>query len=254
LRYEDACTPPPGKTARAEGPGTKPQLSRAARKADNPAMPTRCRIWLTIAVLVAFPSALLWAAKEFVMPKTDNANTYPLKDAHSNEKVTVAVDVYNAAPKDDIFITRYSQEGILPIFLVVTNDGDQPITLKGMRAQLVTARRTKLEGLDVEDVFRRVAHIQGSNPRQVGPITLPGGNKNKKAQQQYDEITRAHFAAEAVEPHTTRSGFLFFDVLNVQQPVAGAHLYLTGVLDSRGSELMYFEVPLIPANAAAGGQ
>ena len=59
-----------------------------------------------------------------------------------------------------------------------------------------------------------------SNPRTVGPITLPGGNKNKKAQQQYDEITRAHFAAQAVEPHSTRSGFLFFDVQNVQQPVA----------------------------------
>ncbi len=219
-------------------------------------MPSRCRIWLFTIVLVAFSSVMLWAAKEFVMPKTDNANTYPSKDAHTNEKVTVAVDVYNSAPKDDIFITHYSQEGILPIFMVITNDGDQPIRLKDMGAQLVTARRAKLESLDVEDVFRRVAHIQGSsNPRQVGPITLPGGNKNKKAQQQLDEITRAHFAAEAVEPHTTRSGFLFFDVENVQQPVAGAHLYLTRVRDDRGNELMYFEIPLISANAAnPGGQ
>jgi hypothetical protein len=215
-------------------------------------MRSRCRIWLFTVVLVVFSSVLLWAAKEFVMPKTDNANTYPSKDAHTNEKVTVAVDVYNAAPKDDIFITHYSQEGILPVLLVVTNDGDQPITLKRMEAQLVTARRAKLEALEVEDVFRRVAHIQGSsNPRQVGPITLPGGNKNKKAQQQLDEITRAHFAAEAVEPHTTRSGFLFFDIENVQQPVAGSHIYLTGVLDSRGNELMYFEIPLISANAAS---
>jgi len=189
------------------------------------------------------------------MPKADSANTYPSKDAHTNEKVTVALDVYNSAPKDDIFITRYGQEGILPVFLVITNDGDQPISVKGMGAQLVTGRRAKLEALDVEDVFRRVAHIQGSsNPRQVGPITIPS-NKNKKAQQQYDEITRAHFAAEAVEPHTTRAGFLFFDIENVQQPVVGSHLYLTGVLDSRGNELMYFEIPLISANAASpGGQ
>ncbi len=219
-------------------------------------MLSRPRISLFIAVLVTLSSGVLWAAKEFVPPKAENANTYPSKDAHANEKVTVAVDVYNSAPKDDIFITHYSQEGILPIFLVITNDGDQPIRLKDMGAQLVTARRAKLEALDVEDVFRRVAHIQGSsNPRQVGPITLPGGNKNKKAQQQLDEITRAHFAAEAVEPHTTRSGFLFFDVENVQQPVAGAHLYLTGVRDDRGNELMYFEIPLISANAAnPGGQ
>jgi hypothetical protein len=218
-------------------------------------MAFRPRLLPAIALLVSF-SSVVWAAKEFVPPKAANANTYPSKDAHPNEKVTVAVDVYNAPPKDDIFITRYNQESILPVLLIITNDGDQPITVKDLHAQLVTARKAKLEAIDVEDVFRRVGHIQGnSNPRSVGPITLPGGNKNKKAQQQYDEITRAHLAAEAVEPHTTKSGFLFFDVLNVQQPVAGAHIYLTGMRDSKGNELMYFEIPLISANAAnPGGQ
>ena len=210
-------------------------------------MPSRSRVLLSIVLIVAFSSVVLLASKEFVMPKAADANTYPSKDAHPNEKVTVAVELYNTAPKDNIFITHYSEEGILPVLLIITNDGDQPVTLKEMRAELVNARRAKLEALDVDDVFRRVAHIEGSsNPRTVGPITLPGGNKNKKAQQQYDEITRAHFAAQAVEPHSTRSGFLFFDVQNVQQPVAGAHIYLTGVQNNSGSELMYFEVPVMP--------
>ena len=213
-------------------------------------MPFRSRISLSIVLMVALPSVVLLASKDFVPPKAENANTYSSKDAHPNEKVTVAIDLYNAAPKDGIFTTHYNEEGILPVLLIITNDGDQPVTLKEMRAQLINARRAKLEALDVDDVFRRVAHIQGnSNPRNVGPITLPGGNKNKKAQQQYDEITRAHFAAEAVEPHTTRSGFLFFDVQNVQQPVAGAHIYLTGVHDNNGTELMYFEVPVVPYDA-----
>jgi hypothetical protein len=222
-------------------------LSAAAEKADNPVMPVRSRVLSSVVLIGLFSSVVLWASKEFVLPKADNANTYPSKDAHPNEKVTVAVDLYNMAPKDDIFITHYNEEGILPVLLIITNDGDQPVTLKDMRAQLINARRAKMEALEVEDVFRRVAHIQGnSNPRTVGPITLPGGNKNKKAQQQYDEITRAHFAAQAVEPHSTRSGFLFFDVQNVQQPVAGAHIYLTGVRDNNGTELMYFEVPVAP--------
>ena len=216
---------------------------------------SRRHVWLSIVALVAFSSVMLWAGKEFVPPKAANANTYPTKDAHPNEKVTVAVDVYNSPPKTDIFITHFGEEGILPVLLVITNDGDQPIRVTNMVAQMVTGRRAKLEALDVDDVFRRVAHIQGSsNPRTVGPITLPGGNKNKKAQQQYDEIMRAHFAAEAVEPHSTRSGFLFFDVFNVKEPLAGSNLYLTGVHDNGGNELMYFEVPLILANAAAPGQ
>ena len=205
-----------------------------------------------MAVAITFSSATLWAFKEFVMPKAANANTYASKDAHPNEKVTAAVDLYNTAPKNDIFITDYKEEGILPVLLVISNDGDQPIELKNMQARLVTALHAKLEALEVDDVYRRVAHIKGSsNPRPVGPIVLPGSDKNKKAQQQYQEIMRAHFSAQAVEPHATRSGFLFFDVQNVKQPVAGAHVYLTGVRDNSGNELLYFEIPVLPSNAAA---
>ena len=216
-------------------------------------MLSRHPVFLCITTLVVVCSCLtLWAAKDFVAPRPENANTYASKDAHPNEHVTAAVDVYNSPPKDDIFATHYSEESILPVLLIITNDGDQPITVNSMRAQLVTASRSKLEAMDIDDVFRRVAHIKGnSNPHSVGPITLGGGNKNKKAQQQLQEITNARFAAAAVEPHTTKSGFLFFDVQGISQPIAGAHIYLMGVRDSGGSELMYFEIPL-SANAADG--
>ncbi len=219
-------------------------------------MPSRriFQLW-AVALTVAVSSLALWAAKDFVPPRAENAATYPCKDAHPNEKVTMAVEVYNAPPKSDIFITPYNQEGLLPVFLIITNDGDQPITVNSMRAELVTASRTKLESLNTDDVFRRVAHISGSStsPARVGPIPL-GTNKNKKAQKQYEEITSAIFAAEAVEPHTTKSGFLFFDVQGVKQPVDGARAFLTGVRDANGNELMYFEVPLVPSNAAGAGK
>ena len=211
---------------------------------------------LTIGLSVALCSVALWASKDFVPPHAENANTYASKDAHPTEKVTAAIDLYNAAPKDQIFITPYVQEGILPVLLIVSNDGDQPISMNNLRAELVTARNTKLEALDIDDVFRRVAHISGSTtpPPRLGPIPL-GGNKNKKVQKQYEELLSARFAAEAVEPHTTKSGFLFFDIAGVTQPLAGAHIYLTGMRDAGGSELMYFEIPVVPSNAAGtGGQ
>ncbi len=203
--------------------------------------------------LVLFLSALsVWAAKEFVMPRPENANTYPSKDAHTNEKVTAAIDVYNAPPKSDIFITPYTQEGLLPVYLVITNDGDQPIALTSLHAELVTGGHSKLESLTNDDIFRRVAHISGSStsPQRAGPIPLPGNTKNKKAQKQWVEIQAANFAAEAVEPHTTKAGFLFFDVMNVRQPLQGSHIYLTGIKDAGGNELMYFDIPVIASNAA----
>ena len=210
---------------------------------------------LTVVLAICLGTATLWAAKEFVAPRPENANTYACKDAHPNEKVTAAIELYNSPPKSDIFITPYAQEGLLPVFLVITNDGDQPIALTSMRAELVTSGRAKLESLDNDDIFRRVAHISGNStsPQRAGPIPLPGNTKNKKAQKQYQEILAANFAAQAVEPHTTKSGFLFFDVFNVKQPVQGSHIYLTGIRDANGSEMMYFDIPVIPSNAATGG-
>jgi len=215
----------------------------------------RVRLLLLIGLTITFSSlALIAKDKDFVPPHAENANTYPSKDAHPKEKVTAAIDLYNAPPKDSIFITPYSQEGILPVFLIISNDGDQPITINNMEVQLVTGRRAKLDGLTTDDVFRRVAHISGSSnaPVRVGPIPL-SGNKNKKAQKEYQEIQNAKFAAQAVEPHTTKAGFIFFDVEGVKQPLDGSHIYLTGVRDAGGAEMMYFEIPVIPSNAASPG-
>jgi hypothetical protein len=208
----------------------------------------RSRWILVVVVLSLLGVAELWAFKDFVMPKAENASTYPSKDSQSNEKITVAVDLYNTAPKDDIFNTHYVQEGILPVFLVITNDGDKPISVTKMSAELVTANRAKLEALSADDVVRRVAHVNASstNPGHAGSIPIPFGNKNKKAQQQLDEINRARFGAFAVEPHSTQSGFLFFDIQDVRNPTQGAHIFLSGVRDTHGNELMYFDIPVVP--------
>jgi len=57
-----------------------------------------------------------------------------------------------------------------------------------------------------------------------------------------DEIESSQFAARAVEPHSTQSGFLFFDVGDISSPLAGATIDITGVADAKGNELLYFEI------------
>jgi hypothetical protein len=182
------------------------------------------------------------AGKHFVMPVAQPAKTYPARDEHPSEAVTLALDPYDMADKASIFSVHYNDVGLIPIFVVITNDGDQPVSLAGMKSQLVTVDRTKIPPATEDDLYRRLARPPGS----ISPNPLPWPKKAKGSigKDAMDEIQNAQFAARAVEPHGTQSGFMFFDVSGISSPLAGAHFYLTGVRDSKGNELMYFEVPL----------
>ena len=178
-------------------------------------------------------SVALWGARDFVAPKASNASAYPCKDTHPTEHITAAVDVYNSSPKADIFITHFSDEGILPVFLIITNDGDQPIAVNNMQAELVTARRSKLEALDVDDVLRRVAHIKGNstNPNpHAGPIPLPGGATRTRRRNSSMRKSRARSLRLRRSSRIPRSRASCSSTCwGCSQPVDGAHIYLTGI-------------------------
>ncbi len=177
------------------------------------------------------------------MPQAAPATSYPAHDQHPLEAVAVAVDPYDLAEKTTIFSVHYSELGFLPIFVVVTNDGNQPVELAGMKAQLVTVNRTKLSPGTQEDIARRMTRPSASTNRY--PIPFPTKKvKGGLSKQAIEEIQNAQFVAKAVEPHSSQSGFLFFDVSGISVPLAGANFYLTGVRDAKGNELMYFEIPL----------
>jgi hypothetical protein len=191
-------------------------------------------------------SLVCLAAKEFSMPKAQPAAAYPAHDYHSNEKVTVAVDPYDTAEKASIFVVKYRDMGLVPILVVVTNDSDSPIALTDMKAQLVTGDGAKLTPATEDDVYRRLSHPTASGARLPLPFPtkrVKGGVNSKE----WNELDSALFRAKAVEPRGSQAGFFFFDVSDLTKPLPGAHFYLTGVHDSTGNDLMYFEVPLDPA-------
>lgn len=203
---------------------------------------SRIRLILTVISAFLLAPAFCHAAKDFVMPTPQPAKTYAAHDEHPSEAVTVGLDPYDTEDKAKIFTIHYNDMGIVPIFVVITNDGDQPVVLAGMKAQLVTGDRTKLDPDNEDDIYRRIAHPHASATNRY-PLPFP----SKKVKGAVDsktiaEIQSAQFGAKAVEPHSTQAGFLFFDVSEIPNPLVGAHLYLTGVRDAKGDELMYFEV------------
>jgi hypothetical protein len=182
------------------------------------------------------------AGKHFVMPAAQPAKTYPAHDEHPGEAVTLGLDPYDMADKASIFSIHYSDVGLMPIFVVITNDGGQPVSLSGMKAELVTFNRTKIPPATDDDLYRRLSRPVGTI--SPNPLPWPKKAKGSVSKEAMDEIQNAPFAAKAVEPHGTQSGFMFFDVSGISTPLAGARFYLTGVRDAKGNELMYFEVPL----------
>src|SRR5271166_2985448 len=98
------------------------------------------------------------AAKEFVMSAAQPARTYPAHDDHPLEKVAVAVDPYDLEDKAAIFTVNYRNDGYMPVFFVITNDGDQPVSLVGMQAQMNTKDRSKLFPASMDDLLRRLSH------------------------------------------------------------------------------------------------
>ncbi|HEY3971839.1 MAG TPA: hypothetical protein VGM18_02480 [Candidatus Sulfotelmatobacter sp.] len=182
------------------------------------------------------------AGKNFVKPVAKAAINYPAHDFHREEKAAIAADPYDNPEKAKVFSVNFAAHGFLPIFFIVTNDGDQPISIASMEVKLITGNHSKLTPIATEDLYRRLSNPQVST--RPSPIPLPHKVKGTIGQKEMDEIESSQFAARAVEPHTTQSGFLFFDVGGIETVLPGAVIDITGVDDAKGSELLYFEIAM----------
>jgi hypothetical protein len=182
-------------------------------------------------------------------PKAFHAKTYPAVDTHSDEKVAIAADPFDMPDKTAFMLVPYKDHDILPIRVVISNDSDTPLNLSQMDTQLTTVNpRAKVTPSDTDDLYRRLARQDRRGDevsRNPLPIPLPGRKLKAQVKKEWqDEIDSLRFKWLVVEPHASVSGFFFFDVRDLEHPLAGGHLYLTGIRDDRGHELMFFDIAL----------
>jgi hypothetical protein len=202
--------------------------------------------------LIALTMAVsAFAAKQFAMPRALPAAQYPAHDSHPMEKVTVAADPYDNREKQrELFVGDYLGHSLLPVFIVITNDGDKPISLTGLKMDLITRDRAKASPAGDDDLYRRFTNAKRYQDKSTGsrkipyPIPLPKGDQGLVKKELREEFDASRFFARAVEPHGTQSGFVFFDIGGLDDAARGASLTLTGVNDGDGNPLMYFEVSL----------
>ncbi len=191
------------------------------------------------------------AAAEHAPALAGVASNYPAFDAHADEHVTIAADPYDTKEKASCFRIDYMKFGFLPIRIIVTNDGDKPISLEQARINFITGDGEKIAAAEPEDVERRATNV--GNPATSVRLPIPGISTKPKSKDPKIEADFQEFEYQAivVEAHTTRAGFLFYDVRGLSGPLKGAKLYLRRLQAADGKDLFYFEVPFDKYLAAA---
>lgn len=184
------------------------------------------------------------SAFEHGPPPAKDAATYPAVDNHQEEHVAIAAEPWNTEEKIKMFRVNYLDHQFLPIRIIITNSGDRPISLKDVRINFVSAHGDRIPAAEPEDIERRISLRDKTGERiPIGPIKIHTKPKtpNDKIEQDFSEF---EYGALVVEPHTTRAGFLFYDIQGLgNAPLRGAKLLFRQVKDADGKELFYFEIP-----------
>jgi hypothetical protein len=159
------------------------------------------------------------------------------------DKVTVAAVPYTTEEQVRSAFGKLdpNKYGILPLLLVIRNDGDQTLRLDSLKIEYITPGRTHIDSTPAKDVPYVSGNIK--QPR-IENSPLPTGSprvSRKKNPLAGGQIDVRAFSARMLPPGEQASGFFYFQSLNRH----GSKVYLTGIREAAsGKELFYFEIPL----------
>ena len=189
--------------------------------------------------------ALPILASEHTPPPVQPATSFAAVEVHDNEKLAIAAEPYDTKQKASIFRVDYLAHGVMPVRLIVTNDGSKPVSLRDARILFQTADGERIQAAEPEDIERLMTRKEREGGHLPMPGPIPSIHMKPKASNKDIEadFNTFEYGALVVEPHTTRAGFLFYDVSQLDHPLKGARLHLHALRDSEGKELFYFEIP-----------
>ena len=198
-----------------------------------------------LALFLAAGAPSAFAAKKEAPPVLA-ASAYPAHDTHDKEHVTIAAEPFDTRAKGEFFRNDYAGHSILPVRLVIQNDSDAPLDLNQARMQFIAADGTKLPAATPEELNRRLFRFTDIKQKRIPgtPITYKPTPVDKKI---LDDDKDFSFSQTVIPPHSSASGFLFYDIKEVDDPpLQGAELYVKMIHAKEGTkddELFGFSVP-----------
>ena len=177
------------------------------------------------------------------------AAQYPCHDSHNN--ITVAAEPGDIKDTEPNTRLDYAHHGFLPIRVIITNDSDQALTLDDARIKFISAHNDTVQAATDDDLQRRLfsrKYVSDSHIPMPAPIPSIPIHHAQVDKQILADDTDFGFSTTTVAPHTTVSGYLYYDTRDLDEPVLdGATLEVRKVrVASSNKELESFEIPLKP--------
>ena len=205
---------------------------------------------LAVLSLFILPLALPLRADKPRKPKPAlPAAQYPLHETHDH--VTIAAEPGDTRETEPNTRLDYAHHGYMPFRVIVTNDSDGPINLDDVRIHFVSAHNDVIQAATDEELQRRLfskKHADGTKIPMPAPIPTITIHHPPVDKQILADDTDFGFSTTTVAPHTTVSGYLYYDTRDLDEPVLdGATLEVRKVrVASSNKELESFEIPLKP--------
>jgi hypothetical protein len=195
---------------------------------------------LALIVLLLESIAAAWGADKD-RPKFDPAPVTSYESRQTIDKLTIAVRPYvtDEEARPAFGKNNPNKYGVLPVLVVMRNDGSQVLSLDRMRVKYITPRGEDIEATPAEEL----RYVLGGSRPGASPSPLPRlpGSGRKKNPLDAWEITGRAFAARMLAPGESAHGFVYFQTGHRSQ----SRIYVTAIREAAsGKELFFFEIPL----------
>jgi hypothetical protein len=191
----------------------------------------------------------LWADYKSQKVKVEPAKTYPFHQQQG--AVTIAADPYETREKikTAFDLKELDQAGIVPVHVIVTNEGKDTIAVSGEDINLLDSNNRSFESIPIDEIVRAVVYKgspRTSRSPSPSPIPLPrGGGRRGDAFEIETDLTNKALKELRVAPQATAGGFVFFRLPDNRMRLGGHKVYIPEVRNLKTQEnLLFYEIEL----------
>jgi hypothetical protein len=207
------------------------------------------------AVLAAFgifflgllPADYFWADYKSPKVKIEPARTYAFHQQQG--PVTIAADPYESRDKikTAFDLKDLDEAGIVPVHVIITNEGDDTIAISGKDVNLLDSRNRSFQPLLIDDVVRAVVYKGSPRAnRSPSPVPIPKGTGRRgDAFEIETDLTNKALKDLRIPPKTTSGGFVFFRLPDNRMRLGGYKVYVPEIQNLKTQQnLLFFEIEL----------